>query len=126
MQPGVANSQSASHFKTAAAFVDEGYEVRYPQLRQLAYNELMARGWESKSVEQQMSAAEDRQHDKDKAAVTASEIERRKRKQGLMLERGRITREMEQAHKRRYLVLLERALNHVEAELAKLEKADST
>lgn len=68
-----------------------------------------------------MSAAEDRQHDKDKAAVTASEIERRKRKQGLLLERGRITREMEQAHKKQYLVLLERALVHIDAEIAGLD-----
>jgi hypothetical protein len=84
-------------------------------------NEFMARGWESKSVEEQITAAEDKQHDKDKAAVTASDIERRKRRQGLLLERARITREMEQSHKKRYLVLLERALAHIDAEIAKLE-----
>jgi hypothetical protein len=81
----------------------------------------MARGWESKSVEEQITAAEDRQHDKDRAAVKASDVERQKRKQGLLLERGRITREMEQSHKKRYLALLERALAHVDAEIAKLE-----
>ena len=95
--------------------------IRCRQSRPLHYNELMARGWESKSVEEQISAAEDRQHDKDKAAVTASDRERRKRRQGLMLERARITREMEQSHKKRYLALLERALAHIDAEIAKLE-----
>jgi hypothetical protein len=82
----------------------------------------MARGWESKSVEEQISAAEDRQHATATAAVKASDIERRKRIQGLLLERARITREMEQSHKERYLVLLERALAHIDAEIAKLER----
>ena len=89
------------------------------------YNEFMARGWESKSVEEQMSAAADRQHDKDKAAVSASDVVRRKRKQGLLLERGRIIREMELAHKKQYLVLLERALTHIDGELAGLEPTDT-
>lgn len=87
----------------------------------MAYNEFMARGWESKSVEEQISAAEDRQHATATAAVKASDIERRKRKQGLLLERGRITREMEQSHNGRYIVLLERSLAHIDAELARLE-----
>lgn len=87
----------------------------------MPYNEFMARGWESKSVEEQISAAEDKQHATATAAVKASDIERRKRIQGLLLERGRITREMEQSHKKRYLVLLERALAHVDAEIAKSE-----
>ncbi|HYV06829.1 MAG TPA: hypothetical protein VFB82_19695 [Blastocatellia bacterium] len=72
-----------------------------------------------------MSAAADRQHDKDKAAVSASDVVRRKRKQGLLLERGRIIREMEQAHKKQYLVLLERALTHIDGELAGLEPTDT-
>ena len=84
----------------------------------------MARGWESKSVEEQQSAVEDRQHDKDKAAVKASDVERRKRKQGLLLERGRLTREMEQSHKKQYLVLLERALAHIDAEIAGLDQPE--
>jgi hypothetical protein len=86
----------------------------------------MARGWESKSIEDQISAAEARDEARAKQALTQSEIEHRKRKEGLLLERARITREMQDAHKRRYLVLLERALAHVEAELAKLEQGDST
>lgn len=72
-----------------------------------------------------MTAAADRQHDKDKAAVSASDVVRRKRKQGLLLERGRIIREMEQAHKKQYLVLLERALTHIDGEIASLELADA-
>jgi hypothetical protein len=85
----------------------------------------MARGWESKSVEEQISAAEDRQHATATAAVKAFDVDRRKRKQGLLLERARITREMEQSLKKRYVELLERALAHVDAEIAKLEPTKS-
>ena len=85
----------------------------------------MARGWESKAIEDQISAAEAKEEARAKQALTQSEIERRKRKEGLLLERTRITREMQDGHKRRYLVLLERALAHVEAELARLEQDDT-
>ena len=82
----------------------------------------MARGWESKSIEeQQVTAAEDKEHDRAKQASTAFEIERRKQKDGLLLERARIVRQIEGGHKRRYLELLERALAHVEKELSNLE-----
>jgi truncated hemoglobin YjbI len=81
----------------------------------------MARGWESKAIEEQISAAEAKQEARAKQQLTAPDAERQRLKQGLMLERARIVREMEKSHKRRYLVLLERALKHVEAELAKLD-----
>lgn len=84
----------------------------------------MARGWESKAIEDQISAAEAKEEARAKQALTESEIEHRKRKESLLLERARITREMQEGHKRRYLVLLERALAHVEAELARLEQDD--
>jgi hypothetical protein len=86
----------------------------------------MARGWESKAIEDQISAAEAKEEARAKQALTESEIEHRKRKESLLLERARITREMQEGHKRRYLVLLERALAHVEAELARLEQDDSS
>jgi len=88
------------------------------------YNGRMARGWESKSIEEQMStAAEDKEHDRAKQATTAVEVARRKQKDGLLLERARIVRQIEGGHKRRYLELLEKALAHVEQELSKLEVA---
>jgi hypothetical protein len=85
----------------------------------------MARGWESKSVEEQISAAEDRERARSRREFTAREIEWKKKKEGLLMERARLNREMQKAHKRRYLVLLERALTHVESELAKLEPPPS-
>ncbi|HET9530852.1 MAG TPA: hypothetical protein VFQ92_10895 [Blastocatellia bacterium] len=90
------------------------------------YNNHMARGWESKAVEDQISAAEAKKEAQGRQRLSELEIERQKRRQGLLLERGRIMREMEESHKRRYLVLLERALAHVEAEIALLEQDRSS
>lgn len=81
----------------------------------------MARGWESKAIEDQIGAAEAKKEARVKPALTPLEIEQRKRKESLLLERARLVREMEKSYKRRYLVLLERTLAYVEAELAKLE-----
>ena len=81
----------------------------------------MARGWESKSVEEQIGAAEANKEARGKRALTAHEIERLRRKEGLLLERTRLVREMERAYKRRHLQLLERGLAYIESELSKLE-----
>lgn len=86
-----------------------------------AYNDDMARGWESKSIEDQINAVEAKEDARVKEAVTASDMERRKRKESLLFERARLEREIQAATKRRHLVMLERALAHIEAELAKLE-----
>ena len=90
-----------------------------------AYNESMARGWESKAVEDQISEAEAKAQARAKRHLTPSEIERQKRKEALLVERARIEREMREGHKRRYLALLERSLAHVESELSKLEQDES-
>ena len=50
----------------------------------------MARGWESKAIEDQISAAEAKQEGRAKVSLTPQEIERQKRQQGLLLERQRI------------------------------------
>jgi hypothetical protein len=84
----------------------------------------MARGWESKSIEDQISAAEAREEARAKEKLTALEMARRKRKEGLLMERAKIEREMQAGHKRGYLALLERSLAHVESELAKLDQND--
>ena len=82
----------------------------------------MARGWESKSVEEQISAAEAMKD----AATTAHplsrfEVEQQTRKNGLLLEIVRLTRELESARNQRYREMLQRSLDHAQGELAKLE-----
>jgi len=84
----------------------------------------MARGWESKSIEDQIGEAEARR-ERRKRASTLEESEYQRQKNVLLSERARIVREMERAYMRRHLVMLERGLAHIDAELAKLEKSDS-
>jgi hypothetical protein len=82
----------------------------------------MARGWESKAVEDQIGEAEAKKDVRQKRRLTADETEHLQRKQALLLERARIVREMERAYMRRHLVMLERGLAHIDAEIAKLEQ----
>jgi hypothetical protein len=82
----------------------------------------MARGWESKAVEEQIGAAEARKDVRRKRKLTPDESEHLRLKEALLLERARIVREMERAYMRRHLVMLERGLAHIDAEIAKLEQ----
>jgi len=81
----------------------------------------MARGWESKAVEEQIELAKSSRNDTANRTRTQAELKQLKHRESLMLERRRLIREMEQGRKKRYLMLLERTLKHVDAELAKLE-----
>jgi len=81
----------------------------------------MARGWESKSVEDQIGEAQARKEARHSRALTDDQIEQQRRKDALLLERARLIRDMERAYKRRHLESLERGLAFIEAELAKLE-----
>ena len=89
---------------------------------QLRYNQRMARGWESKAVEDQIGEAEAKKEIRRKQSLTPAEAEHLQRKQALLQERARIVREMERAYMRRHLVMLERGLAHIEAELIKLDQ----
>jgi hypothetical protein len=82
----------------------------------------MARGWESKSIENQIDEAAAKKEARRTQNLTPSETQHLQRKETLLRERARIIREMERAYMRRHLVMLERGLAHIEAELAKLER----
>jgi hypothetical protein len=82
----------------------------------------MARGWESKAIEDQIAEAEARKEARANRQMTAGEMETVKRKEALLLERARLVREMERAFRRRHLAILERGLAHIESELAELER----
>lgn len=81
----------------------------------------MARGWESKAIEEQIGAIEAEKEAKAKPALTDSERERQLRKEGLLLSRTRIIKDMEASRNQRYRALLEQTLAHIDAELAKFE-----
>jgi hypothetical protein len=83
----------------------------------------MARGWESKAIEDQMAQAESDKRVAAKAALTPAEAERQTQREGLLLSRSRTLASLQGACDTRYRALLERTLAHVEAELARLDRA---
>ena len=86
----------------------------------------MARGWESKSVEDQMDAAESARAAAAKRKLTPEEAERQAARDGLLLSRARTLNALQGACDARYRALLETTLAHVDEELKKLDEAAST
>jgi hypothetical protein len=81
----------------------------------------MARGWESKSVEDQISSKESEPQTSEQGKLTAEQIRKRSKREGLLLSRTRTLNDMEGARDPRYRALLERTLAHIDAELAALQ-----
>lgn len=82
----------------------------------------MARGWESKSVESQMEAAENgRRYREAQGRRTPEEIERERRRASLLLERTRVVQEIQASVHARYRAMLQQSLMYLDGELAKLD-----
>ena len=82
----------------------------------------MARGWESKSVEEQQSQAQQQTISQDeKDALKRQNAEKMRKIQGLQLNRARIREQSERSTNERYKELLGRELEHLEQELKQLE-----
>lgn len=79
----------------------------------------MARGFESKSVQDQQDAATSRELGR-KEKVGRDEMERRKQRESLELSRTRIRRELEETGSDRRRQQLRAALEHLEAQLRKI------
>lgn len=76
----------------------------------------MARGWESKSVEQQQDeAAEKKEHGQ---LLTPEQIAEKQRRQGLELSRQRILQQLQVACSPRHRQMLEAALKDIDQRLA--------
>lgn len=79
----------------------------------------MARGWESKSVESQIDAA---QNDAGRVArKTPEEVERESRRNSLMLSRTRVLHDLQTACNPRYRQQLEQALAHLDLQIGQLD-----
>lgn len=80
----------------------------------------MARGWESKSVEDQMGAAQAARDERDARAkphLSPQERERKEHRESLLLSRSQILSRLKLARNARYRAQLEAALEHVNAQL---------
>lgn len=81
----------------------------------------MARGWESKSVEDQIEIARADRALPAEPILTAGELEVRTRRQSLELARTQILSRIESTRDERYLAQLRLALAHLDGQLASLE-----
>jgi hypothetical protein len=81
----------------------------------------MARGWESKSVEQQQ---EERSAERKTAGAPPSPDEQRRsrKREGLVLSRGRLTQQLQAASNPRHREMLEQAIAELENQLSSLEQ----
>jgi len=86
------------------------------------YNLGMARGWESKSVEDQILEKETAKAQNRPENPATSEGIHREKQRSLELARTRTLHDFESATDPRYKALLQRTLNYLDAELAKLQK----
>jgi hypothetical protein len=77
----------------------------------------MARGWESKSVEDQISEAEAEKAARSKPFLSPTEREQETRKQSLLLSRSQILGRIKLARNPRYRAQLETALAHLDSQL---------
>jgi hypothetical protein len=76
----------------------------------------MARGWESKAVEQQMeAAAEGNGHSE--ASVSPAEIAHKRVRDGLLLSRARVVHQLEAAQNPNLRKMLQQALADLDAQL---------
>ncbi|HEU5236756.1 MAG TPA: hypothetical protein VFU37_06420 [Pyrinomonadaceae bacterium] len=81
----------------------------------------MARGWESKSVEDQIGAAEAEREIRARRQLTDEQREESEQKQSLMLSRALILSRIKAARDPRYRAQLQVALDQLEAQLREFD-----
>ena len=81
------------------------------------YNRSVARGWESKAVEQQLEARE--AEPASGSVLSPEEISRRKRRETLRLARRQVLQQLELARHPRHRQMLESALADLDSQLAR-------
>ena len=80
----------------------------------------MARGWESKSVEEQIDMAEARSANARAKVLSEEAIEALRKKESILMSRTRVVRDIESAQNPRYRAVLTKALADLDAQLSTL------
>ncbi|HYT24588.1 MAG TPA: hypothetical protein VEW05_30660 [Candidatus Polarisedimenticolia bacterium] len=79
----------------------------------------MARGWESKAVEEQQAEARSKP-DSAKVRLEPAQVAKQKERQGLLLSRQRVLQQLQAAQNPFHRKMLEAALGDLETQLARL------
>jgi hypothetical protein len=80
----------------------------------------MARGWESKSVEDQMEEARRSQGEREWRIQSQEERERERKVESLKLERSRLTEQLKRARSEAHQRMIRQSLQAIEIEIAAL------
>lgn len=81
----------------------------------------MARGWESKSVEQQQEVMLERQKT-GRTPISPGEQQRQRKREGLLLSRSRLTQQLQAASNPRHRQMLEQAIAELDRQLLSFEQ----
>jgi len=86
----------------------------------------MARGWESKSVEQQQEEMSE-QRKTVRAPISPEQQQRNRKREGLLLSRQRLTQQLQAASNSRHRQMLEQAIAELDRQLSSFKQVtDST
>ena len=84
----------------------------------------MAKGWESKSVEEQMQDARVSDHGGPRKQLTAEQMEAHRQKEVLRLSRARVEKELAASQNPRYREQLTKALADLDEQLSRMGEQD--
>src|SRR5882762_6083206 len=90
---------------------------------QRKYNQSMARGWESKSVEAQIESAAEKDTPNRSVGRSAAEVDQMRQKENLVLSRTRVMHDLENSANPRYRQILQKALADLDAKISRFEPA---
>jgi hypothetical protein len=86
-----------------------------------SYNQAMAKGWESKSVEEQQSlASETLITEEERVRLSNAHQQKFRKQQALQMSRVRVEQQMEKCNNDKYRSMLQQELDHLDAEMKKL------
>jgi hypothetical protein len=88
--------------------------------RGAAYNFCMARGWESKGIEQQQDEASSRCREA-KVRLTSAQQEKERKRQGLLLSRRRTEQQLGATQNARHREILLAALAELDTQISRLD-----
>ena len=84
----------------------------------------MAKGWESKAVEDQVQAYEEATEENPRKQFSPEQMEAHRRKEVLLLSRAHVEKDLNASQNPRYRDQLTQALSHIDAQLNKMKDVD--
>jgi hypothetical protein len=84
----------------------------------------MAKGWESKAVEDQIQASQEADQENPRKQFTPEQMEAHRRKEVLLLSRTHVEKDLNASQNPRYRDQLIQALAHIDAQLSKMKDVD--